>query len=112
VPTVEQRRFHRYDVRSSVEVAGPGWRGTFETLDVGAGGCRIAVDRAIEKGTEVTVKLRSERSSTCPHGQAKVAWANHAAPYAVGIAFSDELAEQVIGFLQDLLGPVPIHIDP
>ena len=37
-----------------------------------------------------------------------MAWASHAAPSHVGLAFDDELAEQVIEFMKDLLGAVPI----
>ncbi len=106
---VENRRFLRYDVSSTVELAAGPYRGSFETQDLGAGGCRITVDRPLEKGTAVTVRLRSDKSRIQPSGQARVAWASHAEPFHLGLAFSDDLAEQVIAFMQDLLGPVPIH---
>jgi hypothetical protein len=112
VPAVENRRFLRYDVSSTVELAAGAFHGSFETQDLGAGGCRITIDRPLEKGTGVTVRLRSEKSRAQPSGQARVAWASHAEPFHVGLAFSDDLAEQVIDFMQDLLGPVQIHTSP
>jgi hypothetical protein len=109
VQTVEKRRFLRYDVNCSVDLTAGAFRGAFETQDLGAGGCRLEVIQPLEKGTAVTVQLRSEKSRSQPSGRATVAWANHAPPFHVGLAFSDDLAEQVVAFMQDLLGPVPLH---
>jgi hypothetical protein len=105
----EKRRFLRYDVRSTVELTSPAGREILETVDLGAGGCRLPTGRRIEKGLRVTVQLSSERSHLRPRGLALVAWASHAEPFHIGLAFDDDLAEQVIGFMKDLLGAVPIR---
>jgi PilZ domain len=83
----------------------------FESDDLGAGGCCITVDQPMAKGTRVSVSLASSQSNTEPQGGATVAWSSQASPYRVGLAFSDALAEQVIVFIHDLLGPVQLRAD-
>jgi hypothetical protein len=107
----EKRRFHRYDVRCSVEMTAGAWHEAFDTVDLGGGGCRIAVHRPPEQGASVTIRLRSARSRREPRGQARVAWVSDAEPFQAGLAFSEDLTQRMTSFMQDLLGPVPIRAD-
>jgi hypothetical protein len=107
-PGPERRRFQRYEVNVSLELVVAGRRHRCETVDLGAGGCRVDLPFPLEKGTPAEVHLSSPRTSLVAKGDAVVAWASHAPPLHVGIAFSDPVAEQVIPFMHALLGPVKI----
>jgi hypothetical protein len=105
----ERRRFVRYVVNVEFELVAGALRHRGETRDLGAGGCRIEVPAAIERGLAVEIRLSSPRTSLVVSGAAVVAWASHAAPFHAGLAFSDEVAEQVIPFMQALLGAVKLR---
>ncbi|HVO18711.1 MAG TPA: PilZ domain-containing protein [Anaeromyxobacter sp.] len=102
----EKRRYLRYDLRSTLELSTATGREAFETVDLGAGGCRIFTGRPFEEGLVVTVQLSSQRPSQRPRGTARVVWGSQAEPFQVGLAFDNELAEQVV---EELLSAVPIH---
>jgi hypothetical protein len=104
----ENRRFVRYEVQATVELSVQGQRRSVETDDLGAGGCRLTLAQPLEKGSTIMVRLHSRRTKREASGSAVVAWASAAEPYRVGLSFSDAVAEQVIPFMQDLLGDVAI----
>jgi hypothetical protein len=108
-PAVEQRRFVRYQVDAHVEITHPGGRASVSTEDLGAGGCRAVVPQPLEKGLSVTVRLTAPGCGTAVSGPARVAWASRAPPYRIGLQFSDEVAEQAIGFIHTVLGAVAIR---
>lgn len=105
----ERRRFIRYEVRAIVELVVAGTVHRCESEDLGAGGCRVALPALLEKGTPVSLRLRAPNGGAAAEGRAVVAWASHQVPCRVGLQFSDELAEQMISFIQTLLGPVPLR---
>jgi PilZ domain len=102
----EKRRYQRYAFAFAAEVSSGGSVQTCEGIDIGAGGCRLTVLFPLSAGQPVRVRLRSERISLEPAGQATVAWASREPPYRVGLRFSDPLAEQTVGFIHGVLGPV------
>ena len=108
-PVVEQRRFVRYQVEAHVEITHPGGRAAVPTEDLGAGGCRVILAEPLEKGLSVTVRLTAPGCATAVTGPARVAWASRAPPYRIGLQFSDEVAEQAIGFIHTILGAVAIR---
>jgi c-di-GMP-binding flagellar brake protein YcgR len=105
----ERRRFVRYEVRATIELRAGGQAYRSETEDLGAGGCRVAVPAAVEKGTPVWIRLTSERAGAAVEGEASVVWASKDLPCRLGVQFSDEVAELVIPFMRALLGPVPVR---
>jgi len=106
---VEKRRFVRYEVDARVEYVVAGQRQAHPTEDLGAGGCRLTVGRLIEKGTVLEVRLTSSICAAVVSGRATVVWASRTEPFQVGLQFSDEVAEQAIGFIHAVLGAVAIH---
>jgi hypothetical protein len=106
VPPADPRRYVRYETRFAVEVSTGGQVMTCEGEDVGAGGCRVLVLFPLQRGQQVRVRLRSERTAIEVSGQASVAWANRDPPYRVGLQFSEPLAEQTVRFIHGMLGPV------
>ena len=105
----ERRRYVRYELDARVELQAGGRRTTYQTEDLGAGGCRITVAQPLEKGAEVAIRLSAPASPVVVTGTATVAWASRTEPFRVGLQFSDEVAEQAIGFIHSVLGSVDIH---
>jgi hypothetical protein len=109
VSAPERRRFVRYDTQTTIELVIRGQRHRCETDDLGAGGCRLTLPFALDKGLPVEVKLTATGTNLVATGQAVVAWATHGEPCRIGLAFSDAVAEQVIPLMQSLLGAVPLE---
>jgi len=102
----EQRRYQRYAMPFTLEISSGGSIQTCEGQDLGAGGCRALVLFPLQRDQVVRVRLRCDRTTQEPAGQATVAWATREPPYRVGLCFSDPLAEQAVRFIHGVLGPV------
>lgn len=82
----QKRRVPRIPVSCPVGIREKGSAWTTETLDVGARGCRIALERPLARGT--LVQLRFERGGAPPLDVlGQVAWTRASAPRAAGIVF-------------------------
>ena len=102
----DPRKYVRHEVRFAVELSDGGQLQACQGEDIGAGGCRAVVLFPLQRGTAVRLRLRSERTSLEASGQATVAWISRDPPYRVGLQFSQPLAEQAVGFIHAMLGPV------
>jgi len=102
----EPRRYHRFAVPFTAEIAAGGQLMICAGEDIGAGGCKAVVLFPLQRGQAVRVRLRSDRLALEPSGQASVAWISRDPPYRVGLAFGDALSEATVPFLHGLLGPV------
>jgi len=106
VSTVDERRYVRYEFRFAVELSSGGQLQPCQGEDIGAGGCRAVVLFPLQRGQSVRLRLRSERTPLEVSGMASVAWTSRDPPYRVGLQFSEPLAEQAVGFIHAILGPV------
>lgn len=106
MPTADERKYVRYDIRFAVELSSGGQLQSCQGEDIGAGGCRAVTLFPLQRGQSVRLRLRSERTSLEVSGQAQVAWTSRDPPYRVGLQFSEGLAEQAVGFIHAMLGPV------
>jgi hypothetical protein len=104
----DQRRYNRLRVPCVVEIANGGQLQTCGVEDLGVGGAKVMVLFPMVKGVTVRVRIRSDRGSFEPNGAATVAWATRVPPYHVGLSFSDPLAEQVVRFIREVMGPVAL----
>ncbi len=104
--TADPRRYVRYEVRFAAELSAGGLLQICEGQDIGAGGCQVVSLYPMQRGQAVRVRLRCEQTSKEVSGQATVAWTRRDPPYATGLQFSDALAEQAVGFIHAMLGPV------
>jgi hypothetical protein len=106
VPTVDERKYVRYELRFAVELSSGGQLQTCQGEDIGAGGCRAVVLFPLQRGQAVRLRLRSERTPLEVSGMASVAWISRDPPYRVGLQFSGPLSEQAVGFIHGIFGPV------
>ena len=106
MPPADPRRYVRYEVRFAVSLSSGGQVQSCQGEDIGAGGCRAVVLFPLPRGQSVRLRLRSEQTPVEVSGQATVAWTSRDPPYRIGLQFSDELAEQSVGFIHGMLGPV------
>lgn len=106
MPPADPRKYVRHEVRFAVELSAGGQLQACQGEDIGAGGCRAVVLFPLQRGAVVRLRLRSERTSLEVSGQATVAWVSRDPPYKVGLQFSEPLAEQAVGFIHAMLGPV------
>jgi hypothetical protein len=104
----EERRYRRFRVNVTVELASGGGMQVCQTDDLSAGGARIQVLFPLQQGGLVRVRLRSERVAFEVSGGAAIAWANREPPYAAGLSFDDALVGEAARFLRALLGPVTL----
>ena len=103
---VDPRRYVRHEVAFTAHLNASGQPQTCPGLDIGAGGCRVVAVFPPQRGQAVRLRLRSDRIPLEISGQATVAWVSRDPPYACGLQFSDELAEQAVRFIHAMLGPV------
>jgi hypothetical protein len=82
----QKRRVPRIPVSCPVGIREKSSAWTTETLDVGARGCRIALERPLSRGT--LVQLRFDRGGAAPLDVlGQVAWTRASPPRAAGIVF-------------------------
>ena len=103
---VENRRYTRFKLPVTVELAANGSMQQCMIEDLGAGGCRLGVTFPLQPGSFVRVRLRSDRIADEPTGMATVAWATKQPPYQVGLAFAEDLGAKAVRFIHALAGPV------
>jgi hypothetical protein len=84
------RRAPRTQLRCLVQLSLPWGPSDTSTEDIGARGCQVIVDRAPERGAEMSLVLSAPGQATALRVNGRVAWVSPRAPWRVGIAFLPE----------------------
>ena len=105
---VERRRYSRLRIPLRITVKGRGLAETCVAAEVGMGGCRITLSRALPEGTPLQVELSTDGPSAPLRGDAQVAWVASKEPWDTGLSFAPGLVEEMGPFLRSLVPGTPL----
>ena len=100
----ERRRYTRFRIPLRITVKGRGLAETCIAAEVGMGGCRVTLSRALPEGSPLQVELFADGLAQSLGGGAQVAWVASKAPFETGLSFAPALVEAMGPFLRALVG--------